>query len=135
MAGVLLSAISTFCFSAHFITPFTWMLLSTTGLYLAYLPFNCVYFERMLATYKINGNIGFVMYIADAFGYLGSVSVMIFKEFVAAKVSWLDFFISSGYIISGAGSLLIAGSMVYFHAKHRHWETQKPVGASSPQII
>lgn len=111
MAGVLLSAISTFCFSAHFITPFTWMLLSTTGLYLAYLPFNCVYFERMLATYKINGNIGFVMYIADAFGYLGTVAVLLIKEFIPIKYSWINFFSFLFYAAAALGVLLIIISL------------------------
>lgn len=111
MAGVLLSAISTFCFSAHFITPFTWMLLSTTGLYLAYLPFNCVYFERMLATYKINGNIGFVMYIADAFGYLGTVAVLLIKEFIPIKYSWINFFSFLFYSAAILGVVLIIISL------------------------
>lgn len=134
-AGMILIGVSTFLFTRQLIGPTAWMTLIGLGLYLGYVPFNSVFFDRLLAAFKYVGTVGFVMYIADAFGYLGSVSVMIFKEFVAAKVSWLDFFISSGYIISGAGSLLIAGSMIYFHAKHRHWETQKPVASPSPQTI
>lgn len=111
MAGVLLSAVSTFCFNSHFISPFTWMLLSTTGLYLAYLPFNCVYFERMLATYKINGNIGFVMYIADAFGYLGTVAVLLIKEFIPIQYSWINFFSFLFYTAAIIGVILIIVSL------------------------
>lgn len=111
MAGVLLSAICTFCFNAHFISPFTWMLLSTTGLYLAYLPFNCIYFERMLATYKINGNIGFVMYIADAFGYLGTVAVLLIKEFIPINYSWVNFFSFLFYSAAALGVVLIIVSL------------------------
>ena len=111
MAGVLLAAISTFCFSAHFITPFTWMLFATTGLYLAYLPFNCLYFERMLATYKVKGNIGFVMYIADAFGYLGTVAVLLIKEFIPIKYSWINFFSFLFYAAGIAGVILIIVSL------------------------
>ncbi|WP_227818715.1 DUF5690 family protein, partial [Klebsiella aerogenes] len=61
-------------------------------MYLAYLPFNCLYFERMLSTYKIRANVGFVMYIADAFGYLGTVAVLLIKEFFSIKYSWVTFF-------------------------------------------
>jgi hypothetical protein len=111
MAGVLLSAIATFCFNAHFIGAFSWMLLSTTGLYLAYLPFNCVYFERMLATYKINGNIGFIMYIADAFGYLGTVAVLLIKEFIPIKYSWINFFSFLFYSAAIIGVVLIIISL------------------------
>jgi MFS family permease len=111
LAGVLLSAVSTFCFNARLINPFTWMLLSTTGLYLAYLPFNCVYFERMLATYKINGNIGFIMYIADAFGYLGTVAVLLIKEFIPIKYSWINFFSFLFYSAAILGVVLIIISL------------------------
>jgi MFS family permease len=111
LAGVLLSAIATFCFNAQLLDSFTWMLLSTTGLYLAYLPFNCVYFERMLATYKISGNIGFVIYIADAFGYLGTVAVLLIKEFIPIKYSWVNFFSFLFYAAALLGVLLIIISL------------------------
>ncbi|OYY09809.1 MAG: hypothetical protein B7Y66_07680 [Sphingobacteriia bacterium 35-36-14] len=68
------------------------MLLSTAGLYLAYLPFNCIYFERMISTYSVRGNVGFVMYIADAFGYMGTVLVLLIKEFITFQFSWVIFF-------------------------------------------
>jgi len=111
LAGILLSAVSTFCFNMHVIAPLTWMLLSVTGLYMAYLPFNCVYFERLLATYKINGNIGFVMYIADAFGYLGTVAVLLIKEFIPISYSWINFFSFLFYASSFGGVILICISL------------------------
>ena len=57
------------------------------------------------------------MYVADSFGYLGSVGVLFFKEFSYASVSWVDFFVSSGYFLSIIGSVLITGSMFYFHRR------------------
>jgi hypothetical protein len=59
------------------------------------------------------------MYIADAFGYLGSISVLFLKEFSYTQLSWLDFFMTTGYAISIIGTVLITGSMVYFHRKHQ----------------
>ncbi len=111
MAGLLLSAFATLLFNAHFISPLLWMLFATTGLYLAYLPFNCVYFERMLATYRINGNIGFVMYIADAFGYLGTVAVLLVKEFINLKYSWVHFFSFLFYTSAILGIVLVGISL------------------------
>lgn len=111
IAGALLSAISTFCFRANMISPFSWMLLASTGMYLAYLPFNFLYFERMLATYKVKGNIGFVMYIADAFGYLGTVAVLLIKEFIPVKYSWINFFSFLFYTSAIAGVVLLIISL------------------------
>ncbi len=114
--GLILIGVSTWLFEQNLISPPSWMILIGLGLYLGYVPFNSIFFDRLLAAFKYVGTVGFIMYVADSFGYLGSVGVLFFKEFGYAEVSWLDFFISSGYIVSIAGSLLIAGSMIYFHS-------------------
>lgn len=110
--GVLLSAAATLLYTSNVISPVTWMLLATTGMYLAYIPFNCLYFERMLSTYKIRANFGFVMYIADAFGYLGTVLVLLIKEFITIKYSWVNFFSGLFYAASIIGTLLIIVSLM-----------------------
>jgi len=113
--GVLLSAFVTVLHMSHYISPITWMLLATTGMYLAYLPFNCLYFERMLSTYQMRANVGFVMYIADAFGYLGTVLVLLIKEFITIKYNWVSFFSGLFYAASIIGTLLIAVSLIIHH--------------------
>jgi hypothetical protein len=95
------------------------MILIGLGLYLGYIPFNSIFFDRLLAAFQYVGTVGFLIYIADAFGYLGSIGVLFFKEFGFAKVSWLNFFISGGYVVSLCGSILISCSMLYFHWKHK----------------
>lgn len=99
------------------------MTLMGLGLYLSYIPFNCIFFDRLIAAFQYTSTVGFIMYVSDSFGYLGSVCVVLFKEFGFAKLSWLNFFISGGYFISVVGTLLILGSMFYFHLKHRHWRS------------
>jgi hypothetical protein len=113
--GVVMAIAATTFFHLHFISPVWWMLFATAGLYLAYLPFNCLYFERMIATYKIQANFGFVMYIADAFGYLGTVMVLLIKEFIPIKYSWVNFFSFLFYAAGIAGVVLIAISLNVHH--------------------
>jgi len=117
--GMILIGVSTLAFEEKLIGPTAWMILIGLGLYLGYVPFNSIFFDRLLAAFKYVGTVGFIMYVADSFGYLASVGVMLFKEFGYAELSWLSFFISTGYIISIVGSSLIAGSMLYFHLKHK----------------
>ena len=121
MAGMVLIGLSTLLFENKTIEAPLWMILIGTGLYMGYVPFNSIFFDRMIATFQYIGTVGFIMYVADAFGYVGSVGVLFFKEFTAAEMSYTDLFISGGYIISIAGSLLILSSMWYFHNKHREW--------------
>lgn len=117
--GMILIGISTFLFERQLLSPPAWMILIGMGLYLGYVPFNSIFFDRMLAAFKYVGTVGFLIYIADAFGYLGSIGVLFFKEFGYAKLSWLDFFLSAGYVISILGSIFIGGSMFYFRWKHK----------------
>ena len=121
MAGMVLIGVSTFMFQSQTIGAPLWMVLIGTGLYMGYVPFNSIFFDRMIAAFQYVGTVGFIMYIADAFGYVGSVGVLFFKEFVASEMSYIDLFISGGYMISAVGSVLILASMWYFHKKHEAW--------------
>lgn len=105
--GFIMSITATALFQLHIISPLVWIVLATAGLYLGYVPYNCLYFERMLATFKVQGNVGFVMYIADAFGYLGTVAVLLMKEFVTLKYNWVNFFTLLFYVSAFAGLVLI----------------------------
>lgn len=120
--GMILIGVANYLFQLQMIEPKIWMVLIGLGLYLGYIPFNSIFFDRLIAAFQYTSTVGFIMYVADSFGYLGSVSVLFFKEFGYANLSWLNFFISGGYIVSATGTLLISGSMIYFHYKHKSWK-------------
>jgi MFS family permease len=125
LCGMLLVGIATLLFDQGFISATPWMIMLGMGLYLGYVPFNSILFDRMIATFKYVSTVGFLIYLADAFGYLGSIGVLFYKELGQPNLSWLEFFIHAGYIMSVTGSLLIIGSMVYFYFKHRQWVINK----------
>jgi hypothetical protein len=112
--GFLLAAASTFLFHLKVFSPVIWIVCAASGLYLGYIPYNCFYFERMLAAYKVPGNVGFVIYIADAFGYLGTVMVLLVKEFISIKFSWVDFFTWLFYSAAIGGILLVLWGSTLF---------------------
>jgi Family of unknown function (DUF5690) len=114
IGGFLLAAGATLGFHLHLISPMIWIITASAGLYLGYVPFNCFYFERMLAAYKVPGNVGFLIYIADAFGYMGTVVVLLVKEFVKIRYTWVDFFTNMFYISALAGIALVLWSAVLF---------------------
>lgn len=122
LIGMLLIGMGTILFERSVIGAPLWMITIGTGLYLGYVPFNSVFFDRMIATFRFGGTVGFIMYVADSFGYLGSIAVLFFKEFSSVQLSWLDFFVGAGYVISVSGSILIVGSMTYFHLKSRSFQ-------------
>lgn len=124
LVGMITVGLSTLAYEHELISAPTWMILIGMGLYFGYIQFNSIFFDRLIATFRYVSTVGFLIYLADSFGYLGSVGVLLFKEFGNAELSWLEFFISSGYILSIAGSVLIVLSLVYFILKYKTWSSE-----------
>ena len=117
--GFVVAGLSTWLFSKGLIAPIWWMTLVGLGLYMVYIPFNSVFFERMIAAFRFTGNAGFLIYVADSFGYLGSVSVLLSKEIFKVQLNWVHFFSNSVMLLSVAGVLITSYSMYYFYQKQK----------------
>lgn len=117
--GIISVALSTFFFQSGIISPFLWMTVSGFGMYLCYIPFNGIYFDRMIAAFKIKGNVGFFIYFVDAFGYLGSVSVLFLKNLSSGNQSWLQFYINLNYIIAATVLLFAVAAFLAFQEKSK----------------
>lgn len=115
----ILVGVSTFLFQQGALSPVYWMVFIGFGLYACYVPFNCIFFDRMIATFKIEGNAGYLIYIADSFGYLGSMAVLLYKNFGQPNSSWLQFFMGSTYCIAFLGVGVSIVSMIYFQKKYK----------------
>jgi len=114
IGGCILVGVSTVFFSAHMITPQVWMIMVGLGLYLGYVPYNAVFFERMIASFHYKSNVGFIMYVADSIGYLGSVSVLLVKELGHPNISWGQFFKEGVMIVAVVGGVCGVLSLLYF---------------------
>jgi MFS family permease len=123
LAGFIMIGLSTLALKAGLIMPVVWMILLGLGTYLGYLPFNCLLFDRLIAAFGSAANAGFFIYIADSFGYLGSVGTLIFKNFNSRELSWYKFLMTSSYGMAIAGSILVLLSLIYFNFKFK--ENQK----------
>lgn len=119
LGAVVTVALSTLLFQLHILPPWWWMVAVGLGLYIAYVPFNCIFFDRMVATFRMKGNAGFLIYIADSAGYFASVSVLLYKNFGQADISWLQFFVYGSYGLCLLGAAAVLFSLVYFYARKR----------------
>jgi hypothetical protein len=115
--GFLIAGASTFLFTHQIISAYWWMVLNGLGLYLGYVPFNVMFFERKIAAIRKPANVGFLMYVADSFGYLGSIAILLFKNSGNNKLSYGDFFISAIYTVSLVGIVFMFFSLLYFNQK------------------
>ena len=137
--GTLLIAAALFGLSAGVLSPLAFMILNGLGLYLPYVVFHTTLFERLIALTRDRGNIGYLMYLVDAVGYLGFAAVMLAKNLLApppadpihqagsgfagamlaAKISpangnFLDFFVPLSWGIALACLLLLVPCWWYF---------------------
>lgn len=127
-AGFVLAGLTTFFFVKQQLDPVWWMTAVGLGLYMVYIPFNSVFFERMIAAFRFSGNVGFLIYLADSFGYLGSVGVLLSKEIFRVKLNWVSFFSNSVMLLSVAGIFITLFSAYYFAVKHK--QLHQPTAAS-----
>jgi hypothetical protein len=119
VAGFLVAIISTLLFNNQMLSPFWWMTLTGVGLYMGYVPFNCMLFERLIASFKYVSNAGFIIYVADSFGYLGSDAILVIKNLTHLDISWTDFFVRMVMVVSAAGIVLVIASALYFKRKYQ----------------
>ncbi|WP_428667982.1 DUF5690 family protein [Runella sp.] len=123
IAGGITVGVSTWMFQQGMLSPGVWFTLTGVGLYLAYVPCNGLYFERFVASFKYVSTVSFVVTLADWWGYLGTVIVLLYKNFGQPNISFLDFFIYGAYILAVVYVVLVVVSFGFFKRKY---ETMKP---------
>jgi Family of unknown function (DUF5690) len=114
IAGAILIAAALVGLATGMLSPMAFMILNGLGLYLPYVVFHTTLFERLIALTRDRGNIGYLMYLVDAFGYLGFAGVMLAKNFGPATDNFLDFFVPLSWIIAAACVLLLIPCWWYF---------------------
>ena len=110
----LLLVISTFLFISKLMDPVLWMIVAGFSMYLPYIAIHTMYFERWIAHFRYKSNIGFMMSMADAAGYLGSTIILLVKNFATPNVSWVDFFMVSAIVIGLAMAVFAVAAFFFF---------------------
>jgi hypothetical protein len=96
---------------------FSFMIVAGVGMYVPYVAFHTTLFERMIAVFRGTSNIGYLMYLADAVGYLGYVAVMLLRNVEQPSRKYLDFFIFSTAGICLVSVVLMSVCLWHFHRK------------------
>ena len=112
--GVVIMGCGTLLRDQELIGGLTWMILCGLGSYLAYVPYGSVLFDRLIASTRAIGTAVFAIYVADAVGYAGAISVLLSKDLVAGDMSRLDFFRLLTYGMAILGTLMLVLSGCYF---------------------
>jgi hypothetical protein len=72
-----------------------------------------------MASTRTVGTAVFAIYVADSFGYVGSVSMLLTKDMWASELSKLEFLQDFAYALSLGGGAMLALAAVYFRRQTR----------------
>lgn len=106
--------ISTMLFKQGKLSPFNWLVSQGISFYLPYLLIQIAFFERLIPILKIKSNAGYFVYLCDSIGYLGSVLLLLFKEFLATDINYAQLLVRFSYITAAIGLMLIIGQYFFF---------------------
>lgn len=123
--GAILIVVASWTFSENLISPIAWMTLIGLGVYLAYVPYNCTLFDRLIAVLRQKSNVGFLLYLADFAGYLGSVIIILYKNFGSGNISWLKFYTNMTYVVPLIIVVLLGYAYWYFERKLKNSPVSK----------
>jgi hypothetical protein len=118
-AGAVMIGAATLLFDGGLIGPKLWMILVGLGLYLGYVPYGCVLFDRTIAALGIVATAVFLIYVSDAVAYSGAVALQLYKALGQADISKLQFFRYFSYVTSAICVVCLALSGSYFLRRAR----------------
>ena len=93
--------------------PALWLFVQTLCIDIAYLSFQTIFFERFIACFRLHANVGFFIITIDFIGYLGTLGILLFKEFGAAHIDWPLFYNELSVWTGVACSIAFVGSAAY----------------------
>jgi hypothetical protein len=114
--GLILTALVAEAVNLLLVTPFQFVVLLGFGIYLPYIAVHTTVFERFIAMTRDRGTIGYLMYLADAFGYLGYVAVLLARQATKDRSSegMLLFLLVLCTVMAIAGAILMVPAVLYF---------------------
>jgi hypothetical protein len=131
--GTALLAASLALLREETLSPFAFMVLHGIGLYLPYIAVHTTLFERLLAMTRDRGNVGYLMTLADSFGYLGYVGVLLCRNLVDQTAGFLPFFLALSWVIAAACFVLLIPCWRYFAVHPATQPTPDDPDASAPR--
>ena len=119
--GAVLLGAATIMLEAEYLSPTTFYLINGVGLYIAFVPYQSILMDRLLASLHTIATASFLIAIADSFGYLSTATLYLTRDVYGAygngKVRWATLLIVSSYVVMVLVPLTMIGSVRYFR-KH-----------------
>lgn len=119
ITGMIVMAVVSFGQQQLQLSPVVWLFVQSLCLYIAYLTFQTIFFDRFIACFRIRGNVGFFIVTTDFLGYTGTVLVLVLKEFCNPDVDWAVFYNRLAGYVGIFCCVTFICSFVYLHQRFR----------------
>ncbi len=121
VAGCMSMTYIAYHYETLHLSPVVWLFLISLSLYVAYLTFQTIFFDRFIACFRIKGNVGFFIAMIDFIGYLGTVSLLATKEFLNIDMNWFALFNHLACFVGAVCTILfvIAGFLIFKRYRQR----------------
>ncbi len=106
VGGFATIGLATLAFQLGWCSTLAWMTLVGMGLYLAYVPFGTVLFERLVAASRFAGTSVFAVQLADGIGYTGSFLVQLCRDLFFSGFNRSEFFLGLSWLVPLLGIVL-----------------------------
>jgi Family of unknown function (DUF5690) len=114
LAAFVLVGESVLLLGSGVLSPFGFMTACGIGLYIPYVAIHTSVFERLIAATRHPCNLGFLLYLADAFGYLGYAIVIVVKMSVVETGGVLPFFRGALLVVATTSIVALAAALFLF---------------------
>jgi len=119
--GAIMLGTATILLKSGYLSPKEFYLMNGVGLYLAFVPYQVILMERLLASLHTIATASFLIAMADSYGYLSTVSVYILKdiltEFMDTKIQWLSVLSVVSYAVMIIVPLVAMSLAFYFRKR------------------
>ncbi len=113
----------------------TWLMVQSISLYVGYLTFQTIFFDRFISHFRIKGNIGFFVAMGDFIGYLGTVIFLFTKELLQIKTDWFVLYNNIAFTVGLISIALFAVGIYFLVMQHRRSKQKSSSELISEQII
>ena len=121
-SGSAITALALVGRSTNSLSPFFYLTLLGIGLYLPYVLVHTTLFERLIAVTRDRGNMAYLMYLADASGYLGYSVLMFLNRDTQNSRAPLEVFEQISWIVGFI--TLTAFSLALIRFRTQQYQTQ-----------
>ena len=138
IAGCLVMTYVSLNYEALDWQPVVWLFVQSLCLYIAYLTFQTIFFDRFIACFRIRGNVGFFIAIIDFIGYMGTVTLLSTKEFLNFDMEWFALYNHMACAVGAVCAVLFTVAAVLIYKRYsaqgrRKEQTERTILYMNPQ--